>query len=110
MVLGLTRLPPWFEQVFARFESVFSDGRNVASFTALTSAVILAEVQWTVSSLTRGISRPDAKSDRTYRYFLGGADWSATDLAQHHAAFVFKQLEVGVGDEILLHVDAFVFG
>ena len=57
-MLGLTRLPPWFEQAFARFESVFSDSRNVASFTALTSAVILAEAQWTISGLTRGISRP----------------------------------------------------
>jgi hypothetical protein len=47
----------------------------------------------------------DAKSDRTYRYFLGGADWSATDLAQHHAEYVFEQLDIGAGDEILLHVD-----
>jgi hypothetical protein len=72
-VLGLTRLPPWFEKELARFESVFSDSRNVESFTALTSAVILATTQWTVSGLSRGISRPDgdAKSDRTYRYFLG---------------------------------------
>lgn len=105
IVLGLTTLPPWFEQAFTRFESVFSDSRNVESFTALTSAVILATAQWTVSGLSRGISRPDAKSDRTYRYFLGGADWSATDLAQHHAAYVFEQLNVGAGDEILLHVD-----
>lgn len=104
-VLGHTRLPPWFAQVFARFESVFSDSRNVDSFTTLVSAVILAEAQWTVSELTRGISRPDAKSDRTYRYFLGGADWSATNLAQHQAAFVFDQLDVGAGDEILLHID-----
>jgi SRSO17 transposase len=83
-VLGLTRLPPWFEKEFARFESVFSDSRNVESFTALVSAVILAKTQWTVSGLSRGISRPDgdAKSGRTYRYFLGKANWSATTLAQ----------------------------
>jgi SRSO17 transposase len=83
-VLGLTRLPPWFEEEFARFESVFSDSRNVESFTALVSAVILAKTQWTVSELFREILRPDgdAKSDRTYRYFLGKANWSATALAQ----------------------------
>lgn len=66
---------------------------------------MLAGAQWTVSGLTRGISRPDAKSDRTYRYFLSGADWSATDLAHHAAAFVFDQLDVGAGDEVLVHVD-----
>ena len=66
---------------------------------------MLAEAQRTVSGLTRGISRPDAKSDRTYRYFLGGADWSAIDLAHHVAAFVFDQLDVGAGDEVLVHVD-----
>lgn len=57
-MLGLTCLPPWFEEEFARFESVFSDSRNFDSFTALTSAVILAKTQWTVSGLSRGISRP----------------------------------------------------
>ena len=66
---------------------------------------MLAGAQWTVSGLTRGISRPDAKSDRTYRYFLSGADWSATDLAHHAVAFVFDQLDVGAGDEVLVHVD-----
>lgn len=67
----------------------------------------MANGQWTVSELTRGISRPhrDAKSDRTYRYFLGGADWSAIDLAQQQAAYVFEQLNVGAGDELLLHID-----
>ena len=104
-MLGFTRLPPWFEGAFAQFEAVFSDSRNIASFTALTSAVMLAEAQRTVSGLTRGISRPDAKSDRTYRYFLGGADWSATDLAHYTATFVFDQLDVGAGDEVLVHVD-----
>ena len=106
-MLGLTRLPPWVAETLARFESVFTDSRNVDSFNAPTSALILAEAQWTVSALSRGISRPDedAKSDRTYRYFLGGADWSAIDLAQHQAAFVFGQLDVGAGDEILLHID-----
>jgi hypothetical protein len=94
-MLGLTRLPPWIAEVLAGFETVFTDSRNIDSFTALTSALILAEAQWTVSALTRGISRPDkdAKSDRTYRYFLGGANWSAIDLAQHQAAFVFDQLD-----------------
>ena len=59
------------------------------------------------NALSRRISRPcrDAKSYRTYRCFLGGADWSAIDLAQHQAAFVFDQLDVGNGDEILLHID-----
>ena len=104
-MFGLTRLPPWFDSVFARFESVFSDSRNVDSFTALVSALILAETQWTVSELTRGISRSDAKSARAYRYFLSGADWSATTLAQQAAAFVFDQLDVGAGDDILLHID-----
>ena len=90
-----------------KFESVLADSRNVDSFTTLVSAVILAEIQWTVSALSRGISHSDedAKSDRTYRYFLGEADWSATDLAQHQAAFVFDQLDVDAGDEILFHID-----
>ena len=72
-MLGVTRLPPWFEQTFATFEPVFSDSRNVDSFKALVSALILAEAQWTVSGLVRGISRPDvdAKSRRAYDYFLG---------------------------------------
>jgi len=106
-VLGVTRLPPWFEQAFAVFEPVFFDSRNVDSFKHLVSALILAEAQWTVSDLARGISRPDedAKSRRAYDYFLGGADWSATDLAQYHAEYVFDRLKVGAGDEILLHID-----
>ena len=41
------------------FESAFSDTRNVESFKQLVSALILAEIQWTVSELARGISRPD---------------------------------------------------
>jgi SRSO17 transposase len=71
------------------------------------SAVILTEAKWTVSELARGISRPDegAKSGRTYRYFLGEADWSATVLAQYLADYAFDQLNVGAGDEVLLHVD-----
>lgn len=104
-MLGLTRLPPWFEQAFAQFESVFSDSRNVDSFTSLVSAVILAHSQWTVSGLSRGISRSDAKSDRTYRYFFGGADWSETDLAHRQTEYFFDQLDVGSEDEILLHID-----
>ena len=86
---------------------MFSDSRNVDSFKALVSALILAEAQWTVSGLVRGISRPrrDAKSRRAYDYFFGGADWSATDLAQQAAAFVFDQLDVGADDEVLVHVD-----
>jgi hypothetical protein len=93
-VFGFSRLPPWSEEGFARFDSVFSDSRNFESFTRLTSAVIMAKAQWTVSGLSRGISRPDAKSDRTYRYFLGGADWSSIDLAQQQAAYVFEQLDI----------------
>ena len=106
-MLGFTRLPPWFERAFEQFDSVFSDSRNFESFIALASAVIMAHSQWTVSELARGISRPDedAKSERTYRYFLGGADWSATDLAHQQAAYVFEQLDVGAGDDVLLHID-----
>ncbi|EMA48689.1 transposase, IS4 [Halococcus thailandensis JCM 13552] len=91
----------------ASFESVFSDRRNVTSFVAFVSAVIKTESRHTVSELARGISRPDAdaKSGRTYRYFLGDAVWSAIDLAQHQAAYIFDQLDVGAGDEILLHID-----
>jgi hypothetical protein len=106
-VLGVTRLPPWFDHALSTFEPAFSDSRNVDSFNHLVSALILAERQWTVSGLSRGISRPNgnAKSRRAYDYFLGGADWSATDLAQCHAEYVFEQLEVGVGDDVLLHID-----
>jgi len=106
-VLGFTRLPPWFEKEFARFESVFADSRNFESFTALTSAVIMDTAHWTVSGLSRGISRPNgnAKSPRAYRYFLWRANWTAIDLAQQQAAYVFEQLDVGAGDEILLHID-----
>ena len=53
-MLGVTRLPPWFEQTFATFEPVFSDSRNVDSFKALVSALILAEAQRTVSELAGG--------------------------------------------------------
>ena len=106
-MLGFTRLPPWFERAFRRFEPVFSDSRNFESFTALASAVIMAHTQWTVSELARGVSRPagDAKSGRAYRYFLGGADWSATDLAHQQAAYLFEQLDVGADDDVLLHID-----
>jgi hypothetical protein len=106
-VLGVTRLPPWFEQAFAAFEPVFSDSRNVDSFKHLVSTLILGEAQWTVSELSRGISRPDgnAKSRRAYGYFFGGADWSPTNLAQYHAEYVFNQLQVGAGDDVLLHID-----
>jgi hypothetical protein len=106
-VLCVTRLPPWFEQALTAFESPFSDSRNVDSFKHLVSALILAETQWTVSGLSRGISRPDgdAKSRRAYDYFFGGADWSATNLAQCHIEYVFEQLQVGTGDDVLLHVD-----
>ena len=47
----------------------------------------------------------DAKSRRAYDYFFGGANWSATDLAQCHAGYVFDQLQVGAGDNVLLHID-----
>lgn len=106
-MLGVTRLPPWFDQALSTFEPAFSDSRNVDSFNHLVSALILAETQWTVSGLSRGISRPDgtAKSRRAYDYFLGGADWSAADLAQQQAAYVFERLDVGADDEILLHID-----
>jgi SRSO17 transposase len=104
-VLGLTRLPPWFEQAFEQFTSVFSDSRNVTSFTSFTSAVILSHSKWTVDGLSQGISRSDAKSPRTYRYFLGEANWNATDLAHRQAEFFFDELDVGSDDEILFHVD-----
>ena len=106
-MLGVTRLPPWFEQAFAAFEPVFSDSRNADSFKHLVSTLILGEAQWTVSGLARGISRPDAdaKSRRAYDYFFGGADWSPTDLAHYHAEYVFDQLQVGAGDDVLLHID-----
>ena len=106
-MLGVTRLPPWFKQAFSTFEPAFSDSRNADSFKHLVSALILAETQWTVSGLSQGISRPDgnAKSRRAYDYFFEGADWSATDLAQYHAEYVFDQLQVGANDDILLHID-----
>jgi SRSO17 transposase len=106
-VLGVTRLPPWFKQAFSTFEPAFFDSRNADSFKHLVSALILAETQWTVSGLSQGISRPDgnAKSRRAYDYFFEGADWSATDLAQYHAEYVFDQLQVGANDDILLHID-----
>jgi SRSO17 transposase len=106
-MLGVSRLPPWVDQALETFEPVFSDSRNVTSFDEFVSAVILTESKWTVSELARGISRPDegAKSGRTYRYFLGDADWSATVLAQYLADYAFDQLDVCAGDEILLHVD-----
>ena len=58
---------------FEMFELAFSDMRNVESFKQLVSALILAEIQWTVSELARGISRPDedAKSCRAYNYTVG---------------------------------------
>jgi SRSO17 transposase len=106
-VLGVIRLPPWFEQASVEFESVFSDSRNADSFKHLASTLILGEAQWTVSGLARGISRPgeDAKSRRAYDYFFGGADWSPTDLAQCNAEYVLDQLQVGAGDDVLLHID-----
>jgi hypothetical protein len=107
-VLGVSCLPLWVDQALATFEPIFSDSRNVDSFDGFVSAVIMTESKWTVSELSRGISRPDegAKSGRAYRYFLDGADWSATDLAQDHADYAFDQLNVGTDDEIFLHVDA----
>ena len=106
-MLGVSRLPPWVDQALETFEPVFSDSRNVTSFDGFVSAVILTESKWTVSELARGISRPDegAKSGRAYRYFLAGAEWSATDLAQDHTDYAFDQLDVSAGDEVLLHVD-----
>jgi SRSO17 transposase len=106
-MLSVSRLPPWVDQALATFEPVFSDSRNVDSFDEFVSAVIMTESKWTVSELARGISRPDegAKSGRAYRYFLNEADWSATDLAQDHADYAFDQLDVGAGDDVLLHVD-----
>jgi SRSO17 transposase len=106
-VLGVSRLPPWVKKALATFEPLFSDSRNVDSFIAFVSVVIMTEAQWTVSELVRGISRPDedAKSGSAYRYFLGEADWSATALAQYLADYAFDQLDVGAGDEVLLHVD-----
>jgi SRSO17 transposase len=106
-VLGVTRLPPWFKQAFTAFEPAFSDSRNADSFKHLVSTLIHGETQWTVSELSRGISRPDGsvKSRRAYGYFFGGADWLPADLAQCHAEFVFDQLQVGAGDDVLLHID-----
>ena len=104
-MLGLTHLPPWFEQAFEQFESIFSDRRNIASFNSFTSAVIMSHSKWTVNGLYQGISRPDAKSPRTYRYFLGKANWNATDLAQQQAELLFDELNVGSDDEVLLHID-----
>jgi SRSO17 transposase len=104
-VLGLTRLPPWFEQAFEQFTSIFSDSRNVTSFTSFTSAVILSHSKWIVGGLSQGISRSNAKSPCAYRYFLGEASWDATDLAHRQAEFLFNELDVGSGDEVLLHAD-----
>lgn len=98
-MIGVTGFPPWVEQALASFESVFSDSRNVTSSEDFVSTIIMAEDQWTVSEFSRGVSRPDedAKTDGAYRYFLGKADWSATDLAQYHADYVFDQLQIGAG-------------
>jgi hypothetical protein len=106
-VLGVTRFPPWFEQAFATFEPAFSDSRNADSLKHLVSTLIHGETQWTVSGLSQGISRPDgnAKSRRAYDYFFSGADWSTTDLVQYHAEYVFDHLQVGPGDDVLLHID-----
>ncbi|EMA51603.1 IS701 family transposase [Halococcus thailandensis] len=106
-MLGVTRLPPWFEQAFSTFEPAFSDSRNADSLKHLVSTLIHGETQWTVSGLSQGISRPDgnAKSRRAYDYFFSGADWSTTDLVQYHAEYVFDQLQVGAGDDVLLHID-----
>lgn len=106
-MLGVTDLPPWVEEVLVSFESVFTDSRNVTSFEDFVSTIIMAEDQWTVSELSRWVSRPgeDVKTGSAHRYFLGKADWSATDLAQCHADYAFDQLDVGAGDEVLLHID-----
>lgn len=104
-MLGVSRLPPWFRQTIATFVSMFTDSRNVPSFEALVSSLILAESQWTVRGLARGITRPDAKSGSAYNYFVSEADWSAPLLAHHLADYMFEQLHIGEGGHITLFID-----
>ena len=56
-MLGLTNLPPWFEQAFEQFESIVSDKRNIASFNSFMGAVIMSHSKWIISGLYQGTSR-----------------------------------------------------
>jgi hypothetical protein len=87
-VLGVTRLPPWVDQALATFESLFSDSRNVDSFDEFVSAVIMIESKWTVSELSRGISRHNesAKSGSAYRAVMPPDGYTTVTISEETVA------------------------
>lgn len=104
-MLGVSYHPSRFRRGLDAFTDVFTDCRNVDSFESLVSALIVAESNWTVTSLSGRISRGDAKSRRAYNDFLGTANWSIDRLAQQLVDYVCEERDIGNGEEVLLHVD-----
>jgi hypothetical protein len=104
-MLGVSYLPSHIHRGMTAFASVFTDSRNVESFEALVSALIMVEANWTITNLTDEISRADAKSRRAYDDFLGTANWSIECLAQQLVEYFCDELGIDAGDECLLHID-----
>lgn len=102
-MFGVTRIPPRYRRELATFDSAFLDERNRTSFRPFVSALILAEDQWSVSALSRGISHPDAKSREAYKHFLGDANWSSQALAQQLVEYTLAEHEPE--NHLLLHID-----
>lgn len=102
-MFGVTRIPPRFRRSLAAFYTVFRDIRNQTSFRLLTSALILAEGQWSISHLSRGISHPDAKSREAYEQFLLSANWSSQALAQQILEYILAQRKTP--DHLFVHID-----
>lgn len=104
-MLGVSSHPSRFRRALDAFTDIFTDSRNVDSFESLVSALIVAESNWTVTSLSGRISRGDAKSRRAYNDFLGTANWSVDRLAQQLVDYVCEERDIDDGEELLLHVD-----
>jgi SRSO17 transposase len=104
-MLGVSYLPSHIHRGVTAIAAVFTDSRNVESFEALVSALIVAEANWTITGLTSEISRQHAKSRRAYDDFLGTANWPLDRLAQQLVEYFCEECDIGDGDELLLHID-----
>lgn len=56
LMLGVRRIPQHYHQTLAEFKPAFYDDRNRPSFRQLTKELLVAESQWTIAALARGIS------------------------------------------------------
>ena len=103
-MLNVTRVPPNYRRALCAFKQAFRQSRNFDSFAHMACALIVAQA-WTVSDLSKRLSRRDEKERRTYSRFFSKGAWSQKAVAQALLSYIYNRVAIDDDQQLKLHID-----